>query len=372
MAIGRYTILLALVLSCACDGRPPDPNRLVVNTTEDRMAGTPDLASPDDLPSGILSLREAITIANNRPDGQLIVFDARVFPSEAPAVITLLSPLPALTDPHTHLNGEDRVVLDGRALSAPVLVAMGDITRISRLTIADAGGDAIELRGAFSPRVERVTILRPAGHAVVAMDCTEPQVRGSHFEQPGGSFVVIQRSPSAWVEESVFLRGSADAGVLIEGAEESVVAQNFIGPGDGPLVVVDSSVEVAYNVLEGGGAGVIISGPSRGSTVFRNVVIGSAVGISTAPAATETTIVHNTIYECPTPFDDAASDTFNANNLLYGVSGDFVDVAAYDFTLVPTSPHVDAGEDIGWDALGGDDERRFLGAGFDLGAVESH
>lgn len=371
--------LLALALATTACGRinyDRNPNDLVVDVTEDRMSGPADIDSAHDLPDGRLSLREALTIANNRPGQQRITFDDDVFPPGEGGVITLTEPLPDLVDDETHVYGNGGVILDASGLSTPVFVVLGDYVWIKHLTIRDAGADAIEVRGATGAYLYDLTILDPAGRAVVATDCVEMTLAESRLERPGGNVVVATRCSEVTIRNDFVIVGDKEnaRGVRFEQVEGSFVLDNLIDPGEARLVdLLDSSRnEIVGNILDRGHAGVVLEGESHENLVFRNVIIGSVYdGVYVASESTGNVVVHNTMYECATPLVDGAADTLTGNNLTDPVDGEFADPASYDFRLRADSPHVDGGDDMGFDVWP-DGPDNFLGAAPDVGAVESH
>ncbi len=370
--------LLVLALATTACGRinyDRNPNDLVVDVTEDRMAGPADIDAAEDLPDGRLSLREALTIANNRPGQQRITFDDEVFPPGEGAVIWLSEPLPDLVDDETHVYGNNGVILDASALTTPVFAVLGDYVWIKHLTIRDAGADAIEVRGATGAFLYDLAILDPAGRAVVAADCVELTLAESRLERPGGNVVVAARCSAVTVRDDFMIVGDKEnaRGVRFEQVEGSFVLDNLIDPGEARLVdLLDSSRnEIVGNILDRGHAGVVLEGASHENLVLRNVIIGSVYdGVYVASESTGNTVVHNTMYQCATALVDGAADTLTGNNLVDPVEEELADPASYDFRLLPGSPHIDAGEDMGFDVWP-DGPESFLGAAPDLGAVES-
>lgn len=350
---------------------------LVVDVIDDRFAGPADMRSPRDLDPGAtgLSLREAITIANNAPGADLIAFDPSLFPSSSTTPITPSEPLPPISGEGTEIHAEG-VTLDASATggAAVVIAASGVVLR--GLTIVGAPDVAIHIEpGLEGVGVSETTILDSGGRAIEASACRGLTIDHTRIERPGSDLVYVEDCVDVSITDNFMVIGDKDAnrGVHFTRVNDSRVADNIIDPGSARLVdLLDSSNnEIVHNILDRGHAGVVLEGESHANLVFQNVIIGSVYdGVYVSGESTGNTVVHNTMFQCSSNLVDGASDTVSGNNFFTDDETQFVDPASYDFTLVPGSESIDAGDDLGFDCRPGSPEL-FLGAGPDLGAVES-
>lgn len=352
---------------------------LVVTITADRMAGPATMDSPTDVSAAGLSLREALTIAHNHDGTDLIYFDPSVWPPGDPVVFTPTEPLPGVDTEGTEISGHDGgVIIDGSGTTDPVITVTADGCSVGGITIINAGGDAVVVDGATGVRVSEMTILDPVGRGIVVTNSSDIMIEGNRIERPGSDLITVVDSTNIDIRWNFGIIGDkgANRGVRFTRVDDSRICDNIIDPGSARLIDLDDSSrnEICRNVLDRGHAGVVLEGESHENFVFQNAIIGSEYdGVYVSSASTGNTVVHNTMLDCHTALVDGASDTVKGNNLVSTDLTEFVDPMppAYDFRLVEGSPHIDAGEELGYDCLPESDEL-FLGAAPDLGAVESY
>jgi hypothetical protein len=125
--------------------------------------------------------------------------------------------------------------------------------------------------------------------------------------------------------------------------------------------------------------------------IYNNTIYGGNVGIYVRPFDAETTKVRNNIvastgtpYMNPLGWNVGSSFDYNlysgggAGPDAHPLNADpmFADPAAEDFTLLPGSPAIDAGDPTTSAASAGDTDSlgtpRFIGAGINVGATETH
>lgn len=428
----RISVLVVCLAASAClrlgfetekaELRPYDYT-WTVTTVADRLAGPEDLSSPADLDSGIegLSLREALLIASHSSGSDLVQFDPATFPAAAPVVITLDRPLPGLRDLITALDGtEAGVVIDGTAVSDTFLhiYAHGAELRgltlrgfdgamisvqgaegaiiadlqleaagglgievdgaadllISGNTVAGAGAEALVVRGSRGVKLIGNTLLDAGSSALVVSDSSELTIADNRVERSGAHAIVVTRATTAEIFRNAVVLENKEGvrGLVLTEVSGAHVADNFIDPGsDWMLTLVDSSDNIIErNLVEGGDAGIVLDGDCDRNLLFQNIVTGCAYdGFYLHAGADDNIIVHNTTHACPSGVVGATDTSLVENNLR--ADDGFVDPASYDFTLLPDSPHADAGQDLGYDLLP-DLPGDFLGAAPDLGAVESY
>jgi parallel beta-helix repeat protein len=397
----------------------------VVSTLEDRLAGDETLASEFDLEPGSegLSLREAVTIANNTPENDLIVFDDKLFKAGAASSIVLESTLPIVTGGGTVIDarandvslvaefGSAAINIEGTDIAVRNLNLVGsagcglldvlagqnvqiegnrfetegsgiiaaEVTEliIRGNTIVAASDDGINVSTSGGVTVEGNTMTNLLGRGVVISDTSNVRVHSNQMIQVAEDQIVVRDGSSIDVayNEIIINNKTTQKGVHFIRVDNSRICDNFIDPGEARLISLSDSNDnlIEGNILDRGDAGVALEGTSSGNMVFRNVIIESAYdGIYVSSTTDNNTIVHNTIHNASSALVISdASNSIVGNNLVTDLNfAGYVDAANYDFHLAPESEHIDAGELLGYDCVPGAAET-YWGAAPDLGAVET-
>jgi Right handed beta helix region len=371
---------------------------LVVTTIEDRLAGPPTMMSEDEVLADDLSLREALTIAANRPKGDAILFSGRVFPFDAPGVITLDSTLEVAGSntvvdasgrgvviegrtnfdlPQIHITGDSNVVLGVTVrggMATRILVEDAVSARVDTVRFAPPGAGAIRVENSRQVLLAALTIEQPAGIAIEITTTTDLKVKAATIEQPQGVAIAASNSTELEILNStIVLDKTADQpGIQLDTVDRSKIHDNVIDPGPVQLINLNSSSnnEIVGNILDGGNAGITLFGASLANLCFRNVIMNcSSEAVAIDDIALGNRMINTTIY-MSNGISNGAADTEITGTLETAEPGDFRDPARYDFRLALHSPSIDAGTDLGLDYLP-DLPERFLGSAPDLGAVET-
>ncbi|MGE5185801.1 MAG: right-handed parallel beta-helix repeat-containing protein [Acidobacteriota bacterium] len=322
--------------------------------TADRMAGPATMASIDDLPPGTvgLSLREALAIAANHAGPDQVVFDGSVFP----ATIAIDSELAVAGDATT---------LDATGAGVTIEPSPGYTGVLVHVTGTNAAVGGLALQGTADEAVRVDTTSN-----VSITDCHVAVTGAMPIHVIASSDVTIQRAFVALQAKTGTVYG-----IVLEGSTRAHVLDNIIDPGTAWMIDLQdtSQSEIRGNILDGADTGIVLFGASNNNMVFMNVAIAPAyhaVYVDTAP--TGNVVLNNTsLMAASSAFADVSGVTMMLNNLDSTSPADFVSPATYDFHLVAGSPSIDAASDVGQDMLP-DSPARFLGAGPDLGAVESY
>jgi len=312
-----------------------------------------------------LSLREAITYVNGLAAPQAISF---AIPGPAPYRIVLGSALPALTLAGAAIAGTPDVTVDCTGVGQPCLVLNGSGQALLGLSLAGNGATALSLQG--------------SGYQVA--DCT-----------------IASTSQAGSV-----------AGILAQGGGKVGPGNEIAGAGTG-MHVTGTGVTVEGNLVHRNATGLVLDGTVAGTiavTVTGNLVYGnSQSGISASKATGAlwfNTVDGNGVHGLaagPQNMLDVRDNLFTGNgsagvgggttglgpfdhngyfgNLLAitgavpgptDVTGDplYVNQTGADYRLLPGSPAIDAGVDVGVDA-NGPAPGRWDGLAPDLGARES-
>ena len=355
----------------------PDPT-LHVSVTADRMAGPPTLTSIGDLPSGTagLSLREALTIAANHPGPDLVVFDPAVFPVATPVTLALGAELVIAGDATTlDATGAGVVLAPGAGFAGALVRVTGADDIVDGLTLQQ-GDLGIAATGVTGLIVRHVHAIDTVGEAVRLESVANVTVEDTRIDHAGPAPIRVVSSIDTTIQRT-FVALAAKTGVVygvrIESSLRIHVLANTLDPGTAWMVSLDNSSdnEVVGNIIDGGDTGIALTGTSDRNYLFRNVVIAPAADSIYLDSTThDNTALNNTFYLAPDITDDGMNTTA-ANNLLSASSADFVAPDSYDFHLGAGSTAIDAATDVGQDMLP-DAPTRYLGAGPDLGAVESY
>ena len=351
---------------------------LHVTITSDRMAGPSTLASIDELPAGTvgLSIREALAIANNHVGPDRVVFDPQVFPTSAPISLVLDSAL---------VVGDTATVLDASTAGVTLVPRAGLAGPLANVTGTDGtvdglvfqGGDvAISAIGVTGLVIRRVHALDTIGDAFHLDNVANATIEDSRVDRAGPAPIHISASTDSTVQRTFVALAAKTGtvyGVRVEQSSRIHLVDNTVDPGTAWMISLQGTVdsEVIGNVIDGGDSGIVLTGTSDRNLVFRNVVMAPAYDSVYLDATAHDNVVLNNTFFMASNVTDAGLNTSAKNNLVSVTAADFVAPAAYDFHLAAGNPAVDAAADVGQDMLPAS-AARFLGAGPDLGAVESY
>jgi len=231
----RSVPLLIVLLLPACGRIGYDElwaGLFLVTTTEDRLAGPPTLASPDDLTGGAtgLSLREAVVIAGNRAGDDVIRFDPDRFPRWAPAEISLQSDLPDLARAGTTIDGSGAGVLVSATVPDGVFHVTADRVEIRSLFLGGRDGPQIRVDLASGVRVED-NQFEGGAHAVEATGTTGLVVAGNRIAGSTAEAILVDGGTGATIAGNRIERAAGDP-VGIHDATDALVDANFVIVGD--------------------------------------------------------------------------------------------------------------------------------------------
>ena len=334
-------------------------NVVLVTTADDENDGGATPASPGG--TG-LSLREAINFANGAAGRQSILVPSGFS-------IALTNELPSPSD----ASGVD-IVGDGALLDGSGLGGSDDCVAV---TAAQTRLFGLEIQNCSRS---------PLRTAVNAID--------SHFSRlnihDNGQEVFLNGTNARFGPDNEVSR-SADVCVGVVSVA-ATIDRNFIHdcPGRG-LVLTGSSdgTLVLGNVIARSAPGILFGSGANNNTLVHNVLHANSDGIN-AGATPSGIVMQNNIFSANTGFGMRADDlVFAANdhNDYFGNSvgtcdacslgtgsltsdPQYIDAAADDFRLQPTSANINAGIDTGYD-VNGPAAGSFNGANPDIGAKES-
>jgi len=336
-----------------------DPaSQVVVTTALDENDAD---ATPVDPKGNGFSLREAIAYVN------LAATPTASIAFERPFTIALGSALPALTKAGAAILGLDGVVLDCRAVTQQCLVLAGAAQKVVGLELSGSSGISLELDGAGyevadcritgDPTKPSIGILATASgkigpgnevsgcaaNAMQAFQLPDIVIDGNRIHANGGIGLILFKVALATVQRNL-VYANGGSGIQVSNSGGSLHYNTFDGNGgDG----VSSGSQVAMDVRDnlfthngGYGTSGLVSGfPPFDHNGFFGNTLGPIAGA--APGATDVTADRR-----------------------------YVGRAGGDFRLLPGSPAVNAGVDVGLD-VNGPEPGNFNGAAPDLGAAET-
>ncbi len=359
-----------------------------------------------------LSLREAMTLANNLEGADRITFDPAIFPAGTETVIYLGTgpanpePLPALSDGGTVLDGTgSNVVIDGGFLPAVAGTGLihvnGSRIEILSLTIRNADGPCLwsGQGGHTGFRAVGNTLTNCGGGSQqagiyhywgTAVEITDNVItnaspgiysrlssggvvaRNLVNRSDGHGFVIEFGSDSLVIIDNRFVDCAGDGIRMVQGASDDLIVGNQILRAGGAgirLGDLAQSFEVVFNTIVGANNGIVL-GALTGLRLQNNLVAGNtAFGLVIAVDA-DLTANHNLWF-------DNGGDGATGTNAIDGGSVDPTDLLSDPLLvdppsgdLTPQAAAIDAGLDIGQDrngSVGG----LFNGSAPDIGAIET-
>ncbi|HDQ70881.1 MAG TPA: DUF11 domain-containing protein, partial [Chloroflexi bacterium] len=278
---------------------PDDPERwagfnLAVHSTADAGSGT---------------LRQALLDAG---DGDTITFVPIIFPPTQPAVITLASPLPEITQDNLTIDASGAgVILDGSGTTTGVsgLLLEGNGCVIRNLQVVNFPDDGIQVHGT-GHTIEGNRIGGNGLNGISIFNAVSVTVRGNVIGADAGggaahpnvqTGILLGANARGTLVEDNLISGNLGKGVQLQdaGCENNVVRGNIIGLTADSAARLPNGVGVQlydgaqHNTIGGStaadrnwisgndGAGVYL----QGSAVAHNVVTGNSIGVNAAGAA---------------------------------------------------------------------------------------
>lgn len=267
--------------------------------------------------SGPGTLRQALLDAG---PGDLITFSPAAFPPGAPAVIPLLSPLPAITQNALTLDASNAgVILEGGAAPAGTtgLVIQADGVTVQGLTIHGFASDGLRVDAGASGNLiggDRTVGAGPhgQGNRLAGNGGNGVQIRGAGADNNflRGNFIGVDAAGLApdgntlsgvviWqgaggntlgglsAGHRNLISGNRQNGVYLNAANGTQVVGNYIGPNAAGTGIIG---QLQNGVVVNGGARFTVIGD--GTPAGRNVISGNALnGLLIADAATADTTV---------------------------------------------------------------------------------
>src|SRR5688572_17262440 len=326
-----------------------------VTTSVDENDAGATVASPGQ--TG-LSLREALTLANETPGSQTIGL-------EPDATLVLESVLPLITDAAV-LLGEGASLDFSSALSATACihsqasnVAIRDV-EVSGCTgepifLADVAATGLELLGSYLHDNGQAATIYGVGSLVVGNRITGSGATG--LAAYGPSPQIRDNQILDHQNAGIFLHSAADGALLVG----NLVARADVGVSFGSL----SGATMWFNTVHACvGFGVSV-GQATGVDFRNNIVTGSGTSGVNAADNRFTVITHNLFFENVS--GACNSCTPGAPALMS--DPEYVEESADDFSLQLTSPAINAGVDVGEDR-NGSSAGNFDGSAPDLGCIE--
>jgi PKD repeat protein len=321
------------------------------------VTSTTDVAAED----GETTLREAIVQANSQVGPNTIVF-------AGPMTIALTTgSLPVITDADTTIAGRPGVQIRGTAASTDFcLEANTDRATFLWFDIGECPEDGIEMHGTS----HWIGYVRSHDNGDDGVDFSSgsgnrigPQVEvwnnnDAGFELEGEMLLVEQSRASANGRGVRFSGGIPALGTTL--LRNTIIGNDNAGVTIAPAV---DRISIWQNTIYGnGGDGLHFDAPAMGATAgsehdVRNNVFAGNGGSAIQTAGGFASLSSNAF------FDNAFGTCEGCDESPNGIESDpaLVDPGSGDFRLMPGSPCIDAGEDLG---LG------YLGEAPDLGAFE--
>lgn len=330
---------------------------VTTGTDEDDGGATPSV------PGGTgLSLREAIDYTNTTAGRQLILVPA--------GTTTMIgSQLPALDDAlGVDLVGDGAAVDGTSATGSACLVTGGDDNVILGLELRNCKGDAFrDANGSANNVISRCLFrTNPSGVRASGVNL----VVGPDNDFDGHTGIAIDLAGASTVIGNL-IHDSAGPGVFIAStAETSLVIGNHIYANESGVSISTgvTGAVLRSNTLDRNGIGVLAAASNVTMVDLRNNIISNSTGVGVM--ATDANFVETDYndYFGNSSSDCSACSSLGPNSAI--LNPQYIDPAAGDFRLRPTSPVIDAALDL-LDDLNGPAAGDFNGSAPDMGASES-
>lgn len=331
------------------------------------------------------SLREAITAANARAGLDTITFSPTVFSPAAPGTITLGSILPALTD-----SAGVQIVGNRNAAGAwGVVVSRNDdlfvlqsaSNTIAHLEITGATGNgeicinstaAMTFNWLYENYVHAcniVMIINGGTNEIGPGNVFRPQNENTGLNLAAGNNQNIHDNRLYGCNQNCITMAAATSG--------HTIWKNFFYASSGRGIFVDgSNVNIWHNTFDGlatGGAEAIdVTGTNH--EVMNNIFSNNTSGaICYHSGLSPTTLDYNVLFNNAAAGATCAALPAGSNSQPAPNNLDplYVNRGAADFSLLATSPYIDAGFDVGVDT-NGVGPGLYYGSAPDIGAFESN
>jgi hypothetical protein len=260
----------------------------VTSTTDVADGDTSSIANLMATPGadGVISLREAITAANNTGGGDIIAFN---IPGLGPHTISPMSALPDITDP-VAIDGTTEpdfvfnpvIELDGTnaGVGADGLILDAGNCTVQGLAINRFNGDGIEIRD--NNCVVRGNFI---GTDVTGTAALGNGVNGVRVVGAAATFI----GGTSMGERNV-VSGNGNDGIQFFGSAGGVVSGNFIGTdvnGTAGLINADDGVQIDF-----GTSAINVGGTAAGA---RNILSSNTTGVEISDGATGNLVQQNFI-----------------------------------------------------------------------------
>lgn len=307
-----------------------------------------------------LSLREAILLANEEPGTQIVGIQ--------PGLVTLLTePLPAITGSLLLLGGQTEIDATSATTTSGCIVVRAPVT-LENFTIRGCPAEPVYVGSGSGSQIRTVRFIDNAKALTTSETASRTRIG------PDNEFF-----------------GSASDAIALAGAEDQVFDSTIRAPG-GNGIFVDTgatNASIVGNLIVRAVRGVSFSSGADGATIWHNTIVSSTEsGIATGQSAGLD--VRNNIFTHAANYgvagDDAAFSALDHNLYFDNGLGDcnpctvgtnavladplYQNVHGDQFTVQPTSPAIDAGQDTGAD-VNGVRSGLFDGLAPDLGFAEA-
>ncbi len=318
-------------------------------------------ATPTSSGGSGFSLREAIAYVNLPTTPETSIAFAGAF------TIALGSALPALQKDGAAVLGLDGVVLDCSRFNQQCLVLAGSGQKVVGLELSGSSGISLELDGA-GYEVAGCRITGDPTKPSIGILATASGTVGPGNEVSGCAANAIQASqlPDIVVDGNR-IHSNGGIGLILFKVTVATVQRNLVFANGGSGMAISSSGgRLRFNTLDGNGGDGLASGSQVTMDIRDNLLTHNGRYGMSGPVSGLSPFDHNGF------FGNALGPIAGAAPGATDVTADprYVDRAVGDLRLLPGSPAVNAGADVGLD-VNGPESGSFNGAGPDLGATET-